>query len=438
MSDENDTALATQLTSRGIYAKALLAAGTVVLTEPAAVAVLYTKTLANYCSHCFCNDSSLRRCTGCERLYYCSTTCQRADWKLHKRECTALRKLNTKTLADAPTRAMARLLRLQHSDPLLKMIFHSLVGHRQLQSATTLESYTRLSLNVAELIDTAELPGSATDLIEYWCRFGCNSHAILDAELEDVGVGIYPAIVRSLHTIDKNEELTINYIDVTMPTTTRQHELKMDTDICEALQCPKQCGGFIQQHGESTNRCNQCDSSVESSQLNRITDLIDKTRLSQSDESMDDTKLAEIHTIYKRHLVLEHHLRRKAAQQRYTRALTSSEWPLAYEMAQELLDAYQSLLLVPRNGNIRLYAAAKLAIMCIDPNNDKPANIQQIIALLNKAWDAARHTHQPAMHNNIVATTNGNLARWMHQMGEYIRTNEQYLVNLMQYHTNSI
>ncbi|KAF9029833.1 hypothetical protein BDZ89DRAFT_697189 [Hymenopellis radicata] len=31
-----------------------------------------------------------KRCSGCRSRYYCSQSCQEADWKIHKRDCSTL------------------------------------------------------------------------------------------------------------------------------------------------------------------------------------------------------------------------------------------------------------------------------------------------------------------------------------------------------------
>jgi SET and MYND domain-containing protein len=67
-----------------------------------------------------------------------------------------------------------------------------------------MERYAQLSLVVRELIDESELPASAVELLELWCRLSCNSHAILDTELEDVGVGIYIGLSQLNHSCYPN------------------------------------------------------------------------------------------------------------------------------------------------------------------------------------------------------------------------------------------
>lgn len=35
----------------------------------------------------YCKKSAKRRCSGCQRAWYCNRTCQKADWKKHKLDC---------------------------------------------------------------------------------------------------------------------------------------------------------------------------------------------------------------------------------------------------------------------------------------------------------------------------------------------------------------
>ena len=44
--------------------------------------------LSAYCS--VCGAASTKHCACCKTVGYCSTTCQRAGWKSHKRECPHL------------------------------------------------------------------------------------------------------------------------------------------------------------------------------------------------------------------------------------------------------------------------------------------------------------------------------------------------------------
>ena len=40
------------------------------------------------CNHCGCSPEKLLTCKACRSVAYCSNTCQRAHWKVHKKDCT--------------------------------------------------------------------------------------------------------------------------------------------------------------------------------------------------------------------------------------------------------------------------------------------------------------------------------------------------------------
>uniref|UniRef100_A0A915A688 MYND-type domain-containing protein n=1 Tax=Parascaris univalens TaxID=6257 RepID=A0A915A688_PARUN len=47
------------------------------------------KYLPNYCSYCLEPDrtTKLEKCAACKSIFYCSRSCQKADWPMHKVEC---------------------------------------------------------------------------------------------------------------------------------------------------------------------------------------------------------------------------------------------------------------------------------------------------------------------------------------------------------------
>ena len=39
------------------------------------------------CAFCHSKTGTLKRCSGCKRVFYCSKKCQKSHWKEHKPEC---------------------------------------------------------------------------------------------------------------------------------------------------------------------------------------------------------------------------------------------------------------------------------------------------------------------------------------------------------------
>ncbi|KAE9421203.1 hypothetical protein Angca_004111, partial [Angiostrongylus cantonensis] len=48
--------------------------------------------LLSYCHGCLKDGSELKKCTGCRMFVYCSTNCQKKDWRMHKVECASCKK----------------------------------------------------------------------------------------------------------------------------------------------------------------------------------------------------------------------------------------------------------------------------------------------------------------------------------------------------------
>ncbi|CAA7264032.1 unnamed protein product [Cyclocybe aegerita] len=53
--------------------------------------------LGQVCYNCFQRHGALQRCSGCRRVSYCGTECQKANWSKHKAMCKALKAVETKT-----------------------------------------------------------------------------------------------------------------------------------------------------------------------------------------------------------------------------------------------------------------------------------------------------------------------------------------------------
>jgi hypothetical protein len=69
--------------------------GPVVITQLAGAPHKLLQDRLKACRVCGKWRDGNRRCGGCKKTYYCSTKCQREDWKRHKRECKERRGAET-------------------------------------------------------------------------------------------------------------------------------------------------------------------------------------------------------------------------------------------------------------------------------------------------------------------------------------------------------
>ena len=52
------------------------------------------KSAGQVCDFCFATLESRKRCSRCQKLFYCSRSCQLNDWKFHQQECPFLSQIN--------------------------------------------------------------------------------------------------------------------------------------------------------------------------------------------------------------------------------------------------------------------------------------------------------------------------------------------------------
>lgn len=66
--------------------------GEVIISQEPYVSVPNNSAVHSRCEGCF-RSSNLKKCSACHVVWYCGSTCQKSDWKLHRLECNALSRL---------------------------------------------------------------------------------------------------------------------------------------------------------------------------------------------------------------------------------------------------------------------------------------------------------------------------------------------------------
>ncbi|KAK3019765.1 hypothetical protein RJ639_003752 [Escallonia herrerae] len=247
--------------------RALSEKGDVILSEEPYVSVPNRTSTDSRCDCCF-TSSKLRRCSVCQVVRYCGSTCQvssyftypnsaqKSDWKLHSLECQALARLGKDRLKYlTPSIRLMVKLYLKRKLQTEKMILCSAVDNYNLVEALVshisevIEKQLVLYAQMANLVNLIlQLPDiTVKEIAEMFSKLACNAHTICDSELRPLGTGLYPvtsiinhscfsnavlvfegkmAVIRAVQSIPKGTEVFISYIETAGSTMTRQKALK--------------------------------------------------------------------------------------------------------------------------------------------------------------------------------------------------------------------
>ncbi|KAJ7513608.1 hypothetical protein O6H91_23G006300 [Diphasiastrum complanatum] len=230
--------------------------GQVILEQDPYVSVLDKESRGARCDSCFVQAKSLKRCSACKHVWYCSSTCQKKEWKLHQDECKAINEVKRRK-DQTPTSSMQLMLRLMFKRKLQldKVVIRSAMDNHEIvellptHMADTSEERLVLYAQMANLV--AWIAGAATvdikEVTQLFCRFACNAHTICDEELRPLGMGLFPvvsiinhscepntvllfegkrAVVRALEQINVGSELTLSYIELGTSTESRRKALR--------------------------------------------------------------------------------------------------------------------------------------------------------------------------------------------------------------------
>ncbi|POS86002.1 hypothetical protein EPUL_002765 [Erysiphe pulchra] len=234
-----------------------------------------TASLSKICSWCFFplfsafphpqtqSVATLQKCSACKIPRYCSSKCQRADWKaIHSKECKYLKKLPD--VPPTPVRALMRALLDCQLDKKWNSLWTNLEGHEK-------ERITRSQLGQEDCWQDVMLQAKAAMAftgtedfglemgIAILCRISCNAFRATLPDATPIGICFDPKIslvnhscvpnahvvsegrTMSLHSLKKittGEELFISYVDAEQPCILRRDQLwKTYFFWCECPSC---------------------------------------------------------------------------------------------------------------------------------------------------------------------------------------------------------
>mmetsp|Transcript_14063 Transcript_14063/g.20433 ORF Transcript_14063/g.20433 Transcript_14063/m.20433 type:complete len:451 (-) Transcript_14063:312-1664(-) len=187
-------------------------------------------SICNFCLEEGSATTSLRRCSACKLVTYCSTAHQRQDWKLgHKHECkvSQSQRRSGRVKPAGPTeRLCGRLLlaaaegstlnRQDASDRISTLMTHKddylrTQGTDLIMMATSLAFFLGRKLTREQVQNEPML--FLRDEIEMICRIQCNGATITNSNLNPLALGLFPEICFFNHSCDPNSIISYRFDD---------------------------------------------------------------------------------------------------------------------------------------------------------------------------------------------------------------------------------
>ncbi|XP_075851654.1 histone-lysine N-methyltransferase SMYD3 isoform X2 [Microcebus murinus] len=169
------------------------------------------------CDRCLLGKEKLMRCSQCRVAKYCSAKCQKKAWQHHKRECKCLKSCKPRYPPDSVRllgRVVFKLMEQTPSESEKLYSFYDLESNINKLTEDKKEGLRQLAMTFQhflreEIQDASQLPPSF-DIFEAFAKVICNSFTICNAEMQEVGVGLYPSMSLLNHSCDPNCSIVFN------------------------------------------------------------------------------------------------------------------------------------------------------------------------------------------------------------------------------------
>ncbi|KAK0140529.1 N-lysine methyltransferase SMYD2-A [Merluccius polli] len=252
---------------RGLRVTKPFKVGDLIFSCPAYSCVLSAKERGSYCEYCFNRKEGLARCGKCKKACYCNATCQRADWAMHKLECSAMVAFGPNWCPSETVRLVARILAVRKTQkekhPSEKLM---LIG--EMQTHVEDVDNARREMNEADIAGLHRFYSKHLDfpdhsaLLALFSQVACNGFTVEDEELSHMGTAVYPDValinhsclpsvivtfkgttaeVRAVTPMKRGDEVLISYIDILYPTDDRNSRLRDSYYFtCDCQECRTQ------------------------------------------------------------------------------------------------------------------------------------------------------------------------------------------------------
>ncbi|CAB4476059.1 SET domain-containing protein [Rhizophagus irregularis] len=429
---------------RGIFALQNIPSGTLVMEDMSYASVVDDANLSIICSNCFMKGGKLLCCANCKIVYYCSKECQRNDWAIHQHEC----KIFVKVQRKPPTsiRLICRILIRRMSDPASFKEIENLQSNRNLFKQEKIEPFVQMSMVVRECVPKEAILNSS-DMIELFCRFTENSFSIMDGEMIPNGAAIYSntslinhscqpncvvvfekskMMIRCIEPIMKDQEITINYIDVSQPGEERRKELQdryyfiCKCELCEyykskshvdprsALRCQNPtCSNAIEPPEslelgveEYTSTCSVCSKEIHydvadvEKRLSVALEFFDKgTELRDQDDRQAVTFFEQTFKIQQELLYEANYNMIRTRKTLVEIYCNLKDWKKALDHSLKLIESYRILYSKSHPLlSLQIYSTARI-YLSFDYNDIKVKDLEKIDELLREALKGLEITH---------------------------------------------
>ncbi|KAJ8410231.1 hypothetical protein AAFF_G00202120 [Aldrovandia affinis] len=249
---------------RGLRATKRFKVGDLLFACPSYAYVLTVSERGAHCELCFTRKEGLAKCGKCKKAFYCNVGCQRADWSMHKLECSAMVAYGENWSPSETVRLTARIIAKQKtqidrsvSEKLLLLgeleaHLNELDNEKREMNQTDIEALHHFYSKHLEIPDQAAL----TVLL---AQVNCNGFTIEDEELSHLGSAVFPDValmnhsccpnvivtykgivaeVRAVQEISSGDEVLTSYIDLLYPTEDRNERLRDSYFFtCDCKEC---------------------------------------------------------------------------------------------------------------------------------------------------------------------------------------------------------